>query len=258
MNRDTKNKNVFVTGGSRGIGRGIALAMAKKGYNVAFTYNSSLEEAESLMEELKPFGGKYVFFQASMEQDGVAERVSEEVVGALGGIDIMVCNAGLTRHDSILTLTEEHMDFLYKLNFRSYMMCAKVAANDMIKRSEPGRIIFISSTRGLRAYPESNIYGALKAGLNQSVQSLAIELAEYDITVNCIAPGATKVRGDLSPEGLREGFIATKVPLRRFGSIEENGHLAVFLASDEAAYITGETIRIDGGLILAGPKESPD
>jgi NAD(P)-dependent dehydrogenase (short-subunit alcohol dehydrogenase family) len=120
----------------------------------------------------------------------------------------------------------------------------------------PGRIIFIASTRGIRAYPEDNIYGSLKAALIRSVQSLALELANYNITVNCIAPGAIKVRGDVAPEGLAEGYLAGKIPMKRFGSPEEIGYLAAYIASDEAGYITGETIRIDGGLILPGPKET--
>jgi NAD(P)-dependent dehydrogenase (short-subunit alcohol dehydrogenase family) len=134
-------------------------------------------------------------------------------------------------------------------------MCTKVAANDMVERSVAGRIIFIASTRGIRAYPEDNIYGSLKAALIRSVQSLALSLAEHNITVNCIAPGATKVRGDLSPKGLTEGYLPGKIPLKRYGSPEEVGYLAAFIASDEAGYITGETIKIDGGLILPGMKE---
>jgi NAD(P)-dependent dehydrogenase (short-subunit alcohol dehydrogenase family) len=135
------------------------------------------------------------------------------------------------------------------------MMCTRVAVEDMLKRSVPGRIIFISSTRGIRAYPEDNIYGSLKAALIRSVQSLALELAKHNITVNCIAPGATKVRGDISPEGLQKGYLPGKIPLKRYGTPEEIGHLLAFIASDEAGYITGETIRIDGGLILPGMKE---
>jgi len=255
---ETTGKNVFITGGSRGIGRGIAKVLARKGSNIAFTYNSSLAEAESLKAEIEEIGVRCLFFQAGMEEDGVPEEVTNRVVEALGGIDVLVCNAGLTRHDSILTLTEEHADFVYKLNFRSCMMCTKAAASDMIRRSVPGRIIFISSTRGIRAYPEDNIYGSLKAGLIRSVQSLALELAPYRITVNCIAPGATKVRGDLSPEGLSEGYLAGIIPLKRMGSPKEVGDLTAYLASDDAGYITGETIRIDGGLILPGPPESPE
>jgi len=251
-------KKAFVTGGSRGIGRGIVLGLAGEGYDTAFTYNSAFEEAKLLKGECEAVGALCHFFQASMEIDGVPEKVSREALTALGGIDVLVCNAGLTRHDSILSLTEEHIDFVYKLNFRSYMMCARVAAEHMVQRGVPGRILFISSTRALRAHPEDNIYGSLKAGLIRSVQTLSLELAEYGITVNCIAPGATKIRGDLSKSGLTKGNVASLVPLGRLGSPEEVADLATFLVSEKASYITGETVRIDGGLILPGQKESPD
>jgi glucose 1-dehydrogenase len=118
----------------------------------------------------------------------------------MGGIDVMVCNAGVTRFDSIFDLSEEKIDQLYSLNYRAYLMCARYAAKDMRSRSAPGRIIFIASTRGIRAYPEDAVYGSLKAALIRSVKSLALELADCGISVNAVAPGATKVRGDLSDE----------------------------------------------------------
>ncbi|WP_242985358.1 SDR family NAD(P)-dependent oxidoreductase [Vallitalea okinawensis] len=247
-------KKAFVTGGSRGIGRGIAIVLAKEGYDIAFTYNSRLDEAESLSHIIENLGGKAYYYQASMEKDGVPETITETAVKDLGGIDVLVCNAGVTRHDSILKLTEDHIDFLYKLNFRSYMMCAKVAANHMVKEQVEGSIIFISSTRGISAHPEDNIYGSFKAGLIRSVQSVALELSEYGININVVAPGATAIRGDYSMEQLSKGW-AKKIPMKRLGTPEEVGHLVKYLVSDVAEYITGETIRIDGGLILPGMKE---
>ena len=248
----------LVTGASRGIGRGIATVLAGKGYDIAFSYHTSREDALELQQNIQAMGRKCVFYQAVLETSGVAEQLCASVLSDLGRIDVLVCNAGKTRYGSVLTMEEKDVDFLYGLNFRSYLMCAKYAAHSMIDRQVPGRIIFISSTRGQRAYPEDLVYGSLKAGLNRAVQSLALELAEHRITVNSIAPGATKVRGDLSPEGLTQGFIPTLVPLGRYGSPEEVGHLAAYLASPEAAYITGQTIYMDGGLILPGQPEQPE
>ena len=249
-------KTAFVTGGSRGIGRGIVRVLSDVGYDIAFTYNSSIEEAESLKEEVEGKGCRCFFFQASLHLPDVAEDVSAKALEALGSIDLMVCNAGLTRHNDLLTLEGELIDFVYNLNYRSYMLCAKVAANDMVARGEKGNIIFIASTRGIRAYPEDAIYGGLKAALIRSVESMALNMAKYGIRVNCVAPGATAIRGDFTPEELRQGGpFVQKIPLGRRGSPDEVGYLVRFIASDEADYMTGNTIKLDGGLVLPGIPE---
>ena len=147
------------------------------------------------------------------------------------------------------------MEFLYGLNFRSYILCSKVAANDMARRGVPGNIIFITSTRGIRAYPEDALYGGFKAALNRSAESMALNLAGRRIRVNCIAPGATAVRGTYSPEELSAGTFPPKIPLGRLGTPREVGYLVRYIASDEAAYMTGNVVKLDGGLILPGMKE---
>lgn len=250
------NKKAFVTGGSRGIGKGIALVLAEAGYDVAITYYAKEEEALEVKRVIEALGRKCFVYQASLHKDQVAEAVTEKALNDLGGIDAMVCNAGLTKHHSIFDLTEEDIDFVYKLNFRSYMMCAKVAARYMVNNKVEGSIVFISSTKSISAHDEDNIYGSLKAGLNRSVQTLALELGAYNINVNSVAPGATKVRGDLSPKGLAEGFLASRIPVKRLGDPMDVGHLVKFLLSEPAKYITGETIRIDGGLVLPSVKET--
>jgi NAD(P)-dependent dehydrogenase (short-subunit alcohol dehydrogenase family) len=168
----------------------------------------------------------------------------------------MVCNAGLTRHNDLLNLEGELIDFLYNLNYRSYMLCAKVAAGDMVRRGEKGNIIFITSTRGLRAYPEDSVYGGMKAALIRSAESMALDMAPHGIRVNCVAPGNTAVRGGYSKNELSQGapFIQ-KIPLKRSGSPDEVGYLVRFIASEEAAYMTGNTVKLDGGLILPGIPE---
>jgi NAD(P)-dependent dehydrogenase (short-subunit alcohol dehydrogenase family) len=249
-------KTAFVTGGSRGIGRGIVRVMSDEGYDIAFTYYSALDEAESLRAEVTAKGRHCFFYQASLHEPDVAEVVTAKAAEDLGGIDLMVCNAGLTRHNDLLNLEGSLIDFIYNLNYRSYMLCAKVAANDMVKRGEKGNIIFIASTRGIRAYSEDSIYGGMKAALIRSVESMALDMGQYGIRVNCVAPGATAIRGRFSMDELSQGppFLQ-KIPMKRRGSPDECGYLVRYIASDEAGYMTGNTIKLDGGLILPGIPE---
>ena len=252
---NTEAKKAFVTGGSRGIGRGIVRMLAEAGYDVAFTYHSEEEEARTLNEELDQAGVRGFYYQASLDEAHVAEEVTARAAEDLGGIDLLVCNAGLTKHNDTLNLEGEQIDFLYNLNYRSYLMCSKVAANDMVKRGVKGNIIFITSTRGIRAYPEDSLYGGFKAALNRSAESMALDLAEYGIRVNCVAPGATAVRGNFTLEELQAEDWVSNIPLKRKGSPDEVGRLVRFIASDEMSYMTGNTIKLDGGLILPGMPE---
>lgn len=247
-------KHAFVTGGSHGIGRGIVLSLARAGMDVAFTYNSRKEDAEAVKEEVNQAGRRCFFYQASMEEEGVAEEATGRAIEDLGGIDVLACNAGRTIHNDTVHLERDTVDFIYRLNYRSYLMCAKVAAADMEARACGGSIVFIASTRGIRAYPEDSVYGGMKAALIRSAQSMALDLAKEKIRVNCVAPGATKIDGKYSAEDLSGGF-APKIPLSRFGSPFDIGAAVRFLASDDAAYVTGETLRVDGGLILPGMPE---
>ena len=249
------NKRAFITGGSRGIGRGIIGQLADAGYDIAFTYNSQIDEAESLKAELTAQGLRAFFYQASLQLPDVAETVTQQAVSDLGGIDLLVCNAGLTRHNDLLNLQGDLIDFVYNLNYRSYMLCAKVAAADMVARQYKGNIIFIASTRGIRAYPEDAVYGGMKAALIRSVESMALDMAPHGIRVNCVAPGATATRGGYTDAELSSGSFPPRIPLGRKGKPDEVGALVRFIASDAAAYMTGNTIKLDGGLILPGMSE---
>ncbi|MDR0291161.1 MAG: SDR family oxidoreductase [Treponema sp.] len=249
-----ENKKAFITGGSRGIGRGIARKLSDAGYDIAFTYNSQLDEAKAVKAENEGKGQRCFFYQASLQNPDVAEPTTAKAIEDLGGIDLLVCNAGLTRFNNLLHLEGTLIDFVYNLNYRSYLMCAKVAANDMVSRGVKGNIIFIASTRGFRAYPEDAIYGGLKAALIRSTESIALDMAPHGIRVNCVAPGATATRGSFTPEELSSGF-GEKIPLKRKGTPDEIGCLVRFIASDEAAYMTGNTVKLDGGLILPGIPE---
>ena len=252
---ETIVKKAFVTGGSRGIGRGIVRMLSDSCYDIAFTFNSREEEAQSLKDEVEKKGRRCFFYQASLEKPETAETVTADAARDLEGIDLLVCNAGLTRHNDLLRLEGELVDFLYNLNYRSYLFCAKTAANDMVSRGAKGNIIFITSTRGIRAYPEDAIYGGMKAALIRTAESMALDMAKYGIRVNCVAPGATSIRGGFTPEELSQGSFAKKIPLGRRGSPDEVGRLVRFIASDEAAYMTGNTVKLDGGLILPGMPE---
>jgi NAD(P)-dependent dehydrogenase (short-subunit alcohol dehydrogenase family) len=249
------SRNVFITGGSRGIGAGIVQVLSDSGYDIAFTYHEKEDAAEALKKETIAKGRRCFYYQAALEDPEVPLTVTAQAAKDLGGIDLLVCNAGLTRHNDLLNLDPALIDFVYGLNFRSYMLCSKVAANDMVQRGVPGNIIFITSTRGIRAYPEDSLYGGFKAALNRAAESMALDMAKHHIRVNCVAPGATAVRGDYSLEKLSSGIFPPKIPLGRLGTPREVGYLVRYIASDEAAYMTGNVVKLDGGLILPGMSE---
>ena len=251
----TDRKKAIVTGASRGIGRGTALVLAKAGYDIAFSYNTAKEEAQSLQDEIKSLGGQSFYYQVNFENDGVACPFTEQAIKDLEGLDLLVCNAGVTRHNSLLTVDEEFINKLYNLNYRSYIITSGAAARYFTEKKVKGNIIFIASTRGIRAYPEDCIYGSLKAALIRAVESMALEMGRYGVRVNCIAPGATANRGSFSMEELTQAPFTRNIAIPRKGTPAEIGCMVEYLASEKAAYITGDTIKIDGGLILPGPPE---
>lgn len=245
------HKTMFVSGASRGIGRGIAEAFAKDGYDVAFTYNTRLDEALQLKEYLESEYNVSVYFtQASMQEENVPENIIMWAIEVLGHIDVLVCNAGLTIHSSIFMLNESDIDFAFNLDYLSYMICVREAAKHMTEQGIKGRIILISSTRGLRAYPEDPLYGGMKAALHRACESLALEFAEHGITINCVAPGNTSIRGNYTMEELTRSRFQNKIPLKRSGTPWEVAELVKYLAGENGGYITGSVLRIDGGLIL--------
>lgn len=243
-------KTLFITGGSRGIGRGIALVFAQNGYDVAFTYHTAEDAAVSLKKEIEQLGQKAYYRQASLEEKGTAHQAVSWAAEVLGEISCIVCNAGLTVHTDIRKMKEEDIDFVYRLDYAGYLLCASEAAKHMISGEIPGRILFVTSSRGQRVYPEDALYGGMKAGLHRACESMALELSEYGITVNCIAPGNTAIRGNFTGEELSGSKFQQKIPMGRSGTPKEVGKLAYFLAAEDAGYITGTVVRIDGGLIL--------
>ena len=248
-------KCAFVTGGSRGIGSGVVKVLAREGYDIAFTYHSAEEEAKEMSEYVKGLGRRCFYYQASLEERDVPTRVTRQAIQDLGRLDVLVNNAGVTRHNLVTEMDADFIDFVYGVDFRNYILCTGEAARHMIENHIKGSIFFITSTRSMRAYPTDCIYGGLKAGLNRAAESISLELSRYGIRVNCIAPGATAVRNLDKPDALTPFSFADKIPLKRFGHPEEIGNAIAYLASDKAAYITGVTLKIDGGLILPGMPE---
>ncbi len=257
MNDGTKC--AFITGGSRGIGSGICEILAAEGYDIAFTYTTALDESEALADKIRATGRRCFYYQADLQNADVPEKVTAQAISDLGRLDVLVNNAGRTIHNRTTTLELELIDFLYGLNYRAPMLCSKIAAKQMVENNIEGSIINIASTRGFRSYPEDAVYGGLKAALIRSTESMALDLSRFGIRVNCIAPGATRIRGSFEHEDLEVG-IGPKVPMGRLGSPADIGNAISFLISDKATYITGVTLKIDGGLILPGMPEdmSPD
>jgi len=247
----------LVTGGSRGIGKGIALVLAREGYDLAITYATAADEDRETAELVRKAGRRCFVYQASLEEAAVSSAIVQAAINDLGHLDLLVNNAGLTRRGSLRTVTVEQLDLIYQLNWRAPLLCAQAAANHMIANNIRGSIINIASTRGIRAYPDDHYYGGMKAALIRASESMALELSRYGIRVNVIAPGATLVRGDTSREQAGKVGWSAKVPLGRYGTPEEVGHLAAYLASEQAGYITGAVVKIDGGLILPGMPEDP-
>lgn len=246
-------KVALVTGAGIGIGRGIASVLAQKGYRLAISYKSDSEELEQVVEELThTYGAAPFVIQSDLTQPGEVERTVRETVEHFDRIDLLVNNAGGSTRKPLLELEEEDIDWMLELNYRAPMLAAKYAAQAMIERKMPGNIVHITSSRGERAYPDDSIYGGMKAALIRSTGSLALELAPHGIRVNCVAPGATVNR--LDRNALTEP-LGKKIPLGRMGTPRDIGEAVAWLASDEASYITGINLRVDGGLILPGMPE---
>lgn len=248
-------KKAFITGGSIGTGRGIAQVLTECGYDIAVTYDANPADAESLKIEIEAAGRRFYSYQASLDKPEVPEAVTAKALEDLGGIDLLVCCAAQPVSKSVLDTDIETLDYYYRLNFRSYLLCAKVAAARMIDDKTRGSIIFVTTTEGLRAYKEDLIYGSFAAALHRSTESMAMQLAPHGIRLNCIAPGITDTKGD-RPEKETPSPYKYKIPAGRRAVPSDIGYAVEFLASEKADYITGTTIKIDGGLILPGMPES--
>ncbi|WP_106769870.1 SDR family NAD(P)-dependent oxidoreductase [Paenibacillus faecalis] len=246
-------KIALVTGAGTGIGRGIAKVLAQKGYRLALTYHSSEDGIREVEQDISHIYGKApLVLQSDLTVRSEAERVVKQTMDELGRIDLLVNNAGVGNHALLTDMDEDDMDATIHLDFRAPMLLSKYAVREMIAKDISGHIVFITSSRGERAYPKDSIYGGMKAALIRASQSLALEWAPYGIRVNCVAPGATVNRLEQNAE---EEAFGRKIPLGRIGTPSDIGEAIAWLSSDAASYITGINLRIDGGLILPGMPE---
>lgn len=246
---DLKGKNALVTGASRGIGKEIALTLASAGANVAITYSSSSAAAEEVVSQIKANGVDSFAIQANASDFSKAQEVVDHFVDSWGTIDILVNNAGITRDNLLLRMSEEQWDEVLLTNLKSVFNYCKAAARPMMKQKQ-GSVINIGSVVGISGNAGQCNYSASKAGLIGFTKSFAKELASRYIRANVVAPGyiTTDMTGELDPEVLRS--ITESTPLSRAGEPAEVANTVLFLASDWASYITGETIRVDGGMAI--------
>lgn len=244
-----ENKVAVVTGGSRGIGRAIALELAERGAAVVVNYNKSPEAAEEVVKQIQAGGGKAAAFQADVSDFKQAEALIKFAIETFGDLSILVNNAGITRDQLIMMMPESDWDAVINTNLKSTFNCSKAAVKHMM-RKRTGRIINMASVAGQMGNPGQTNYSASKGGQIAFTKALAREVAARNITVNAIAPGFvdTEILDAMTPETLEAALKL--VPLGRKGQPEEIAFTAAFLASDGAAYITGQVIGVDGGMAM--------
>lgn len=244
-----ENRVAIVTGGSRGIGRAVALELAARGASVVVNYNSSPGRAEEVVKEIEAAGGKAAAFQADVSNFEAAQNLVKFAVETFGDVHILVNNAGITRDMVIMMMPESDWDAVIDTNLKSTFNCSKAAVKHMM-RKRYGRIINIASVAGQMGNPGQTNYSASKGGQIAFTKALAREVAARKITVNALAPGFVETEIlDAMPAGTLEAALKL-VPLARTAQPEEIGYAVAFLASDQAAYITGQVLGVDGGMAM--------
>ncbi len=243
-----ENKSAIITGATRGIGKGIAIAFAKQGANVAFTYSSSVDAALKLEKELKDLGVNAKGYQSNAADFDSAQELANEVLKEFGSIDVLVNNAGITKDNLLMRISEEDFDKVIEVNLKSVFNLTKAVIRPMMKQ-RAGSIINMSSVVGLKGNAGQTNYAASKAGIVGFSKSVALELGSRNVRSNVIAPGfiETEMTAKLD-ENVVQGW-RDAIPLKRGGTPEDIANACVFLASDMSSYITGQTLSVDGGML---------
>ncbi len=246
---DLSERVALVTGGSRGIGRAISIALARAGAAVAINYSQSEEQARSAKAAIEAAGGRAITVRADVRLPEDVERMTQETLDAFGRLDILVNNAGFNRDTLILRMTLEDWDEVMSLNLRAVFLCTKAAMRPMMKQRW-GRVINIGSVSGIAGNAGQANYAAAKSGLIGFTKAVAREMGSRNVTANVVAPGLvmTELTKDVRQEIL--DAVMQRLLLKRYGKAEEIAAAVVFLASEEASYITGHVLPVDGGLGL--------
>ncbi len=242
-------KTALVTGASRGIGRAIALRLAAEGASVAINYAGNTAKAEETKAAIEAAGGKAALFQADVSDSAQVERMVAAVTEMFGTIDILVNNAGITRDGLLMRMKEEDFDAVLDTNLKGIFHVTKAVSKLMMKK-RAGRIVNMASVVGIMGNAGQTNYAAAKAGVIGFTKSAAREFAARGITVNAVAPGfiATDMTAAM-PEKAKEATLAA-IPLRRMGEPEDVANAVAFLVSDQASYITGQVVKVDGGMVM--------
>ncbi|HWJ80475.1 MAG TPA: 3-oxoacyl-[acyl-carrier-protein] reductase [Niallia sp.] len=242
-------KVALVTGASRGIGKSIAIDLAKNGADVIVNYAGSVDRANEVVEEIKKLGRNAISIQCDVSNSESVSEMIKTSLSTFGTIDILVNNAGITKDNLLMRMKESEWDDVINTNLKGVFLCTKAVTRPMMKQRK-GRIINITSIVGVTGNPGQANYVAAKAGVIGFTKTSAKELAQRNITVNAIAPGfITTDMTEQLPEDIKNTML-TQIPLGQFGKTEDISNAVVFLASDESSYITGQTLHIDGGMYM--------
>lgn len=244
-----KGKSALVTGASRGIGRAIAIELARQGVNVAVNFAGNAKKAEEVVAEIKALGSQAFAIKADVANSDEVAAMVKETVDAFGSLDILVNNAGITRDGLIMRMKEDDWDAVINTNLKGVFNCAKAVTRQMMKQRY-GRIINISSVVGVLGNAGQANYVAAKAGVIGLTKTLARELANRNINVNAVAPGfiETDMTDELSEEIKQE--LLKQIPLAKLGKAEDIAAVVRFLVSEDANYMTGQTLHVDGGMVM--------
>ena len=245
-----EGKTVLITGGSQGIGQGIAFRLAEEGANIVVDYVGSPQSADATVAQIQKRGRRGLAVEADISSVDQIHSMMKQAVDSFGGVDVLVNNAGVEKHASIWEATEHDYDLVLTINLKGAFFASQAFVQHRMAVKKPGKIINVSSVHEELPFPHFTSYCASKGGMKMMMRNLSIELAPYGITVNNIAPGAieTPINTALLNDPPKLKALLDNIPLGRLGQVSDVGGVAAFLASSDADYITGATIVVDGGL----------